>query len=154
MDKANTNRSKVCGGSGEAKLTGKKRKNVSAKQSKKDAKKENSQMLKWSSKDEVLVLQGMLDFKSVTGKNPVDDINGAYEFVVHEYISTVIDEDFIEKMKSLKKKLKKKQRIYDKDPSSSEPLYQKSSEWLKMIWGYDVESALEKPRKSKRIIKL
>ncbi|CAE6202469.1 unnamed protein product [Arabidopsis arenosa] len=159
MGKVNTNRSKkmkeVCGGSGEAKPTGKKQKNevtsmdkdVSAKQSKKAS----SQKLEWSEEEEIRVLLGMTDFKAITRKNPFDDMNGAYEFL-QEYISVDVD-DFVEKMKSLKKKLMGQVRINAKEPSSSEPYDQKSSELLKLIWGYDVESAVEKPKRSKRIIK-
>ncbi|KAG7544172.1 GLABROUS1 enhancer-binding protein family [Arabidopsis thaliana x Arabidopsis arenosa] len=159
MGKVYTNRSKkmkeVCGGSGEAKPTGKKRKNevtskdkdVSAKQSKKAS----SQKLEWSEEEEIRVLLGMTDFKAITRKNPFDDMNGAYEFL-QEYISVDVN-DFVEKMKSLKKKLMGQVRINAKEPSSSEPHGHTSSELLKLIWGYDVESAVEKPKKSKRIIK-
>ncbi|KAG7548837.1 GLABROUS1 enhancer-binding protein family [Arabidopsis suecica] len=143
----------VCGGSGEARATGKKRKNegtlmdkdVSAKRSKK------ASSQKWSEEEEIRVLLGMTDFKAITRKNPFDDMNGAYEFL-QEYISVDVD-DFVEKMKSLKKKLMGQVRINAKEPSSAEPYDQKSSELLKLIWGYDVESAVEKPKKSKRIIK-
>ncbi|CAA0406843.1 unnamed protein product [Arabidopsis thaliana] len=122
MDQANTNRSKkeVCGGSGEAKPTGKKRKN------------------KKTEEDEIRVLQGMMDFKAVTGHNPSDDMNGAYNFL-HEYISVdVYSYEFVEKMKSLNKKLMEKMGINAKDRSFSI-----GSELLKLIWGYDVKSAVE-----------
>lgn len=149
----------VCGGSDEAKPAGKRRKNevtsmdkdVSAKRSKKDAKKASSLKLEWSEEEEIRVLQGMTDFKAITRKNPFDDMNGAYEFL-QEYISVDVN-DFLEKMKSLKKKLMGQVRINAKEPSSSEPYDQKSSELLKLIWGYDVEPAVEKPKRSKRIIK-
>lgn len=163
MGKVNTNRSKkmkeVCGGSDEAKPAGKRRKNevtsmdkdVSAKRSKKDAKKASSLKLEWSEEEEIRVLQGMTDFKAITRKNPFDDMNGAYEFL-QEYISVDVN-DFVEKMKSLKKKLMGQVKINAKEPSSSEPHGHTSSELLRLIWGCDVESAVEKPRKSKRKLK-
>ncbi|KAL9812810.1 putative transcription factor [Arabidopsis thaliana] len=109
MDKANTNGSKkeVCGGSGEAKPTGKKRKNERTLTNK-----------------NVNAKEGMMDFKAVTRHNPSDDMNGAYNFL-HEYIS--FEEEIMEKM-----------GINAKDLSSSIGF-----ELLKLIWGYDVKSAVE-----------
>ena len=84
------------------------------------------------------MLQGMMDFKAVTGHNPSDDMNGAYNFL-HEYISVdVYSYEFVEKMKSLKKKLIEKMGINAKDLSSSI-----GSELLKLIWRYDVKSVVE-----------
>jgi len=84
------------------------------------------------------VLQGMMDFKALTRHNPSDDMTGAYNFL-HEYISVdVYSYEFVEKMKSLKKKLIEKMGINAKDLSSSI-----GSELLKLIWRYDVKSVVE-----------
>ncbi|XP_010490439.1 PREDICTED: probable transcription factor At4g00232 [Camelina sativa] len=152
MGKVNSNRSEkkeVCGGSGAAQLTGKKRKNegtllankdVNAKRSKKVVKKVCSQRLEY---EEISVLQGILDCYALTGKNPFVNMKETFEFM-KEYTNLESFDEFVEKMNSLKKQLMD-QRRNAKEPSTSDCYYQKVSKLL--------TSAVEKPKRSKRAVK-
>ncbi|XP_019087534.1 PREDICTED: probable transcription factor At4g00232 [Camelina sativa] len=163
MGKVNSNRSKkkeVCSGSGVAQLTGKKRKNegtllankdVNAKRSKKVAKKVCSQRLEYEEEEEISVLQGILDCYAVTGKNPFVNMKETFEFM-KEYTNLESFDEFVEKMNSLKKKLMD-QRSNAKEPSTSDCYYQKVSKLLTLSSGDDVGSAVEKPKRSKRVVK-
>lgn len=156
MGEVKTKQSKkkeVCGGSGEAQLTGKKRKNEGTTLTNKDvnakrSKKVSSQRLEWDEEDEIFVQQGMIDFRASKGKNPFDDYKETYDFLREYTTYEDYSYEFIEKMDSLKRKLMDQMKVNAKDPSHDP----ESSELLKKIWGSDAVDD-EKPKRAKRIIK-
>ncbi|CAL9224094.1 unnamed protein product [Arabidopsis halleri] len=111
------------------------------------AKKQLFQRL-WSEEDEIVLLQGMIDFSGVTGKSVFDDMNGFFE-KLKDSISFDVKgvNQFHNKIRSLKNKyvVKKKSGDFTKDHDK------KCFELAKMIWGSDVDATLVK---SKRKIKV
>ncbi|KAF8113519.1 hypothetical protein N665_0049s0034 [Sinapis alba] len=77
------------------------------KRSKKDTQKPLFQRL-WSEEDEIYLLQGMIDFKSETGKSLYEDMDGFYEFIKKSISFEASKYQTVEKIRSLKKKYMKK----------------------------------------------
>ncbi|XP_023636069.1 probable transcription factor At4g00232 [Capsella rubella] len=162
MGKVNTNKSKkkeVCGGSTAAQLTLKKRKNegtllanrdVNAKKSKKVGKKE------WDKEDEIRLLQGMIEYKKLLGKNPFDDFKKTYRFIKEYIIYKPDSQDFVDKMRNFKNKLMDQRRIKAKVLSSSKAYKQTSSKLVTLLRGNDDvgPSTVEKQKRSKEIAKV
>ncbi|CAH8277650.1 unnamed protein product [Arabidopsis lyrata] len=111
------------------------------------AKKQLFQRL-WSEEDEIVFLQGMIDFRRDIGKSVSDDMNGFFE-KLKDSISFEVKgvNQFVNKIRSLKNKyvVKKKSGDFTKDHDK------KCFELAKMIWGSDVDATLVK---SKRKIKV
>ncbi|XP_010490280.1 PREDICTED: probable transcription factor At1g61730 [Camelina sativa] len=120
-----------------------------AKRAKKDVKKPNNQRL-WTEEDEIRVLQGILAFKSLTGKTTTEDKSGFYEFIKDSISVKVSLSQCIEKIKTVKRKFMNKWKK-DKKPASTEAHNLKSFELSKMIWGVD---DAEESRKNEGIKKL
>ncbi|EOA32851.1 hypothetical protein CARUB_v10016166mg [Capsella rubella] len=103
-----------------------------AKRAKKDVKKPNNQRL-WSEEDEIRVLQGIVDFKSKTGKKATEDKSGFYEFIKDSISVEVSLSQCIEKIKTVKRKFMNKRKKGKKPEAHN----LKSFELSEMIWGSD-----------------
>lgn len=62
----------------------------------------------WSEEDEICLLQGMIDFKSGTGKSPYEDMDGFYELIKKSISFEASKYQTAEKIRSLRKKYVKK----------------------------------------------
>lgn len=116
----------------------------------------------WSEDDEIAVLQGIIDYKTETGLSPYDDTNGFYQLVKKSISFDVSKIQFMEKLRSLKKKY---ENNVGKAKNGEEPIFLKSHDrkafdLSKNIWGANgmgLESAvksngkLKKSRKSKKV---
>ncbi|CAH8256207.1 unnamed protein product [Arabidopsis lyrata] len=86
----------------------------------------------WSEEDEISVLQGMIDFKADTGKSPYEDSNAFYEFLKKSISFEVSKNQFMDKIRSLRKKYIGKE---GKEPSFVKAHDKKAFELSKFIWG-------------------
>ncbi|KAG7584978.1 GLABROUS1 enhancer-binding protein family [Arabidopsis thaliana x Arabidopsis arenosa] len=86
----------------------------------------------WSEEDEISVLQGMIDFKADTGKSPYEDTNVFYEFLKKSISFEVSKNQFMDKIRSLRKKYIGKE---GKEPSFVKAHDKKAFELSKFIWG-------------------
>lgn len=105
----------------------------------------------WSEEDEIAVLQGMIDFKSDTGKSPYEDTNGFYDFIKKSISFEVSKNQFMDKIRSLKKKFIGKEVKNGVEPSFLKAHDRKSYGLSKVIWGPDgiaVESSNGVAKKS------
>ncbi|KAL1191701.1 putative transcription factor [Cardamine amara subsp. amara] len=91
----------------------------------------------WSEEDEIAVLQGMIDFKGDTGKSPYEDTNGFYEFIKKSISFEVSKNQFMDKIRSLKKKYMGKEVKNGVEPSFLKAHDRKAYELSKVIWGPD-----------------
>ncbi|CAE5960200.1 unnamed protein product [Arabidopsis arenosa] len=102
----------------------------------------------WSEEDEIVLLQGMIDFSSDTGKSVSDDMNGFFE-KLKDSISFDVKgvNQFVKKIWSLKNKyvVKKKSGNFTKDHDK------KCFELANMIWGSDVDATLVKSTKKIKV---
>ncbi|KAJ4881623.1 DNA-binding storekeeper protein-related transcriptional regulator [Raphanus sativus] len=62
----------------------------------------------WSEEDEISLLQGMIDFKSGTGKSPYEDMDGFYELIKKSISFEASKYQTAEKIRSLRKKYVKR----------------------------------------------
>ncbi|EOA35287.1 hypothetical protein CARUB_v10020457mg [Capsella rubella] len=90
----------------------------------------------WTEDDEIAVLQGMIDFKADTGKSPYEDTNAFYDFIKKSISFEVSKNQFMDKIRSLRKKYTAKGKT-GVEPSFSKAHDQKSYELSKFIWGPD-----------------
>ncbi|CAH8351247.1 unnamed protein product [Eruca vesicaria subsp. sativa] len=105
---------------------------VHAKRSKKDPKKPLFQRL-FSEEDEISLLQGMIDFNSVTGKSPYEDMDEFYDYIKKSISFEASKIQATEKIRSLRKKyMKKVQRGVESMPKAHDMECFKLS---KYIWG-------------------
>ncbi|KAL0736893.1 hypothetical protein Bca4012_013103 [Brassica carinata] len=112
-----------------------------------DSKKPAFQRL-WTEDDEIAVLQGMIDFKNDTGNSPYDDTNAYYDYIKKSISFEVSKNQFMDKLRSLKKKYMGKEK-----PSFTKPHDQKSYRLCKYIWGPDgmgLETAVKSNGVSKK----
>uniref|UniRef100_A0A1J3EGF8 Mediator-associated protein 1 n=1 Tax=Noccaea caerulescens TaxID=107243 RepID=A0A1J3EGF8_NOCCA len=112
-----------------------------------DSKKPAFQRL-WTEDDEIAILQGMIDFKADTGKSPYEDTTAYYDFIKGSISFEVSKSQFMDKLRSLKKKYMNKEK-----PSFTKPHDQKSHKLCKYIWGSDglaLESAVKSNGVSKK----
>ncbi|XP_010418144.1 PREDICTED: probable transcription factor At1g61730 [Camelina sativa] len=89
----------------------------------------------WTEDDEIAVLQGMIDFKADTGKSPYEDSNGYYDFIKKDISFEVSKNQFMDKLRSLRKKYMGKEVKNGVEPSFAKPHDQKAYELAKIIWG-------------------
>ncbi|KAG7650229.1 putative transcription factor [Arabidopsis thaliana] len=87
----------------------------------------------WSEEDEILVLQGMIDFKADTGKSPYVDTNAFYDFLKKSISFEVSKNQFMDKIRSLRKKYIGKEGR--NEPSFVKAHDKKAFELSKFIWG-------------------
>ncbi|CAN8245141.1 unnamed protein product [Cochlearia groenlandica] len=97
-----------------------------------DSKKPAAFQRLWTEEDEIAVLQGMIDFKEETGKSFYEDTNCYYDFIKKSISFEVSKNQFMDKLRSLKKKYMGKEK-----PSFNKPHEQKSFKLSKFIWGPD-----------------
>ncbi|KAG7543992.1 GLABROUS1 enhancer-binding protein family [Arabidopsis thaliana x Arabidopsis arenosa] len=102
----------------------------------------------WSEEDEIVFLQGMIDFMGDTSKSVFDDMNGFFE-KLKDSVSFEVKgvNQFHNKIRSLKNKyvVKKKSGDFTKDHD------RKCFELAKMIWGSDVNATLVKSKKKIKV---
>ncbi|CAH2047927.1 unnamed protein product [Thlaspi arvense] len=119
-----------------------------------DSKKPAFQRL-WSEEDEITVLQGMIDFNADTGKSPYEDTNVYYDFIKKKISFEVSKNQFMDKIRSLKKKYIGKGKT-----AFTKPHDQRSFKLCQHIWGPEgmaLESAVKSngvSRKSQKKKKL
>ncbi|XP_010430191.1 PREDICTED: probable transcription factor At1g61730 [Camelina sativa] len=107
----------------------------------------------WTEEDEIAVLQGMIDFKADTGKSPYEDSNGYYDFIKKDISFEVSKNQFMDKLRSLRKKYMGKEVKNGVEPSFAKPHDQKAYELAKTIWGPDGIAATESNVKSNGVSK-
>ncbi|KAL7617739.1 hypothetical protein Lser_V15G03080 [Lactuca serriola] len=102
-----------------------------------DSKKQLFQRL-WSEDDEIVILKGMIDYKTEkNGENPVADMGAFHEFIKKSLHVDVSRAQLVDKVRRLKKKyVNNASREKDgKDRSFSKSHEQKGYELSKLIWG-------------------
>ncbi|XP_023634348.1 probable transcription factor At4g00610 [Capsella rubella] len=107
----------------------------------------------WSEEDEILLLKGMVDYRSSTGKTALEDVNGYFETVKNSISFEVSISQFSSKVKSLKGKyLKKITKMKDAGESSvkKDPHDRKCFELAKIVLGDYVGSTKTAVVKSTR----
>ncbi|WZZ53218.1 hypothetical protein YC2023_053325 [Brassica napus] len=140
--------------SGEAQLSGRKRlsegissSNVSSKRAKK-GEKMGTKNRRFSEKDEIVLLQGIVDYK---GKNPLEDKRSLYESMKGSFSFDVTLDQFRDKIRHMNNKYTAKERSGEQQASILNPHQQKCFQLSKAIWGADgiaFESANCKLKKS------
>ncbi|CAN7135991.1 unnamed protein product [Brassica rapa subsp. narinosa] len=140
--------------SGEAQLSGRKRlsegissSNVSSKRAKKGQKMGTKKRL-FSEKDEIVLLQGIVDYK---GKNPLEDKRSLYESMKGSFSSDVTLDQFRDKIRHMNNKYTAKEKSGEQQASILNPHQQKCFQLSKAIWGADgiaFQSANGKLKKS------
>ncbi|KAF3575480.1 hypothetical protein DY000_02031602 [Brassica cretica] len=103
-----------------------------AKKTGEDLKKPPAFQRLWTEEDEIAVLQGMIVFKNDTGNSPYDDTNAYYDYIKKSISFEVSKNQFMDKLRSLKKKYMGKEK-----PSFTKPHDQKSYRLCMYIWGPD-----------------
>ncbi|CAF1857863.1 unnamed protein product [Brassica oleracea var. botrytis] len=140
--------------SGEAQLSGRKRlsegissSNVSSKRAKK-GEKMGTKNRRFSEKDEIVLLQGIVDYK---GKNPLEDKRSLYESMKGSFSFDVTLDQFRDKIRHMNNKYTAKEKSGEQQASILNPHQQKCFQLSKAIWGADgiaFESANGKLKKS------
>ncbi|CAN7120472.1 probable transcription factor At1g11510 [Brassica rapa] len=72
-------------------------------EAKRDTKKNYFQRV-WTEEDEIVILQGIIDYRFETGSNPFDDKNALYELLKESVSFNPTKIQFLEKIRGLKKK--------------------------------------------------
>ncbi|XP_013631626.1 PREDICTED: mediator-associated protein 1-like [Brassica oleracea var. oleracea] len=119
-----------------------------AKKTGEDSKKPPAFQRLWTEEDEIAVLQGMIVFKNDTGNSPYDDTNAYYDYIKKSISFEVSKNQFMDKLRSLKKKYMGKEK-----PSFTKPHDQKSYRLCMYIWGPDgmgLETAVKSNGVSKK----
>ncbi|KVI00534.1 STOREKEEPER protein-like [Cynara cardunculus var. scolymus] len=102
-----------------------------------DSKKQLFQRL-WSEDDEIVILKGMIDYKTEkNGENPVADMGAFHEFIKKSLHVDVSRAQLVDKVRRLKKKYvnNASREKNGKDRSFSKSHEQKGYELSKLIWG-------------------
>lgn len=102
-----------------------------------DSKKQLFQRL-WSEDDEIVVLKGMIDYKTEkNGENPVADMGAFHEFIKKSLHVDVSRAQLVDKVRRLKKKYvnNASREKNGKDRSFSKSHEQKGYDLSKLIWG-------------------
>ncbi|EOA32182.1 hypothetical protein CARUB_v10015438mg [Capsella rubella] len=130
---------------------------VSASPSGEEEKKKSCFQRVWTDNDEIAVLQGLLDFRKDTGVSPYDNTNTVYQLVKKNISFDVSKVQFMEKLRSLKKKYENnlgKAAKNGDDPTFAKPHDRKAFELSKLAWGAiekAIESAVKSNGKSKQV---
>ncbi|CAN7111540.1 unnamed protein product [Brassica rapa subsp. narinosa] len=111
-----------------------------------DSKKPAAFQRLWTEDDEIAVLQGMIDFKKDTGNSPYDDTNAYYDYIKKSISFEVSKNQFMDKLRSLKKKYMGKEK-----PSFTKPHDQKSYRLCKSIWGPEGMVLESNGKKTKKV---
>ncbi|XP_010492929.1 PREDICTED: probable transcription factor At1g11510 [Camelina sativa] len=109
----------------------------------------------WTEDDEIAVLQGLMDYKKDTGVSPYDDTNGVYQLVKKSVSFDVSKIQFMEKLRSLKKKYENNvgKAKNGEEPSFAKPYDRKTFEFSKLVWGANgmaLDSVVKPNGKSKK----
>ncbi|CAN8323401.1 unnamed protein product [Cochlearia groenlandica] len=111
----------------------------------------------WTEEDEIVVLKGIIDYKTETGASPYDDTNGFYQLMKKSISFDVTKTQFTKKLSTLKKKFIKnvsKVKKGEEEPTFSQPHDQKIFDLSKNIWGSNgmaLDSATKSNGKSKKV---
>ncbi|KAF8052730.1 hypothetical protein N665_1514s0002 [Sinapis alba] len=90
--------------------------------------------------DEIAVLQGIIDYKNETGSSPFDDKNALYELLKKSISFNASKLQFLEKIRSLKKKFDNNLCKWQKkgeEPTFSKPHDLNAFHLSKFVWGDD-----------------
>ncbi|KAK9058282.1 hypothetical protein SSX86_023122 [Deinandra increscens subsp. villosa] len=115
-----------------------------------DSKKQLFQRL-WSEDDEIVILKGMIDYKSETGENPIADTAAFHEFIKKSLHVDVSRAQLVDKIRRLRKKFvnNASREKNGKDRSFSKSHEQKGYELSKLIWGGSGHSSGAESKKAK-----
>ncbi|KAI3728845.1 hypothetical protein L6452_17489 [Arctium lappa] len=94
----------------------------------------------WSDDDELLLLQGFIDYQSKKGCSPLSDMDGFYQFTMDSLPGNASKSQLYEKIRRLKKKFRvNSEKVSDngEDPMFPKPHERKLFELSKKIWGID-----------------
>lgn len=94
----------------------------------------------WSDDDELLLLQGFIDYQSKKGCSPLSDMDGFYQFTMDSLPGNASKSQLYEKIRRLKKKFRvnsEKVSGNGEDPVFPKPHERKLFELSKKIWGID-----------------
>ncbi|KAI3812188.1 hypothetical protein L1987_16895 [Smallanthus sonchifolius] len=94
----------------------------------------------WSVDDELLLLQGFIDYQSKKGCSPLSDMDGFYQFTMSSLPGRASKSQLYEKVRRLKKKFRvnsEKVSGNGEDPVFSKPHERKLFELSSKIWGID-----------------
>ncbi|KAA8524560.1 hypothetical protein F0562_010983 [Nyssa sinensis] len=115
----------------------------------------------WSEDDEIVVLKGMIDYKSKKGADPYADMGAFHEFLKKLLHVDVSKNQLTDKIRRLKKKYKTNVEKGEngEDPVFSKPHEHKSFELSKKIWGGGASNGVDdnakhtnkKARKSSKV---
>lgn len=92
----------------------------------------------WSDDDEILLLQGFIDYQSKKGCSPLSDMDGFYQFTMDSLPGNASKSQLYEKIRRLKKKYRvnsEKVSSTGEDPVFPKPHERKLFEVSKKIWG-------------------
>ncbi|KAF5728619.1 mediator-associated protein 1-like [Tripterygium wilfordii] len=92
----------------------------------------------WSEDDEIVLLEGMIDFTEKNGKSPNADVDGFLEFIKKSLGFDATRSKLMEKMRRLKKKYENnagKGKKKGEEMTFSKPHEQRAYELSKKIWG-------------------
>ncbi|XP_073138777.1 GLABROUS1 enhancer-binding protein-like [Henckelia pumila] len=126
----------------------------SVKKSVEETKKQLFQRL-WSQDDEIVVLEGMVEYAEKKRSDPVADLNAFHDFIKKNLHVDVTRAQLQDKIRRLKKKYvnnKIKEKKVGKDMTFSKPHEQKAYELSKIVWGSEkgketgVEKAVGSPK--------
>lgn len=114
-----------------------------------DSKKQLFQRL-WSEDDEIVILKGMIDYKTEkNGENPIADMGAFHEFIKKSLHVDVSRAQLVDKVRRLKKKYvnNASREKNGKDRSFSKSHEQKGYELSKLIWGSNSDNPGTESRK-------
>ncbi|KAL2245408.1 GLABROUS1 enhancer-binding protein-like [Sesamum indicum] len=97
----------------------------------------------WSEDDEIVILQGMIDYVTKKKSDPVADLNAFHDFIKKNLHADMTRTQLQDKIRRLKRKY---QNNKSKDKTFSKPHEQKAYELSKKIWGNESgkENGVEK----------
>lgn len=94
----------------------------------------------WSDEDEIMLLQGFLDYQMNNGCSPLSDMDGFYRYSMDFIPGNATKSQLYEKVRRLKKKFRvnsEKVGPNGEDPTFVKPHEGKLFELMKKIWGVD-----------------
>ncbi|KAL4569778.1 hypothetical protein LXL04_025421 [Taraxacum kok-saghyz] len=94
----------------------------------------------WSDDDEILLLQGFIDYQSKKGCSPLSDMDAFYQFTMDSLPGNASKSQLYEKIRRLKKKFRvnfEKASINGVDPVFPKPHERKLFDVSNKIWGID-----------------
>lgn len=98
---------------------------------------EKKSLSKWSERDEVVLLGGMIDYKAETGEDVNSKVDAFYEYVKDSLSVTLTKNQLYEKIRRLKKKFQTNSEKWQngEEPVFSKPHENKLFELSQKIWG-------------------